>query len=359
MKRKKLISILENSAKNKMLVGILAVSLIGAGGVFLSSHSAFSNNNIGINKTVLAGTINNSSYITYTVQSGNTLSGIAYKYGVTVSQLQQWNNISNPNVLYVGQPLKIYINSSSSTSGTTSNTGSSSSNSNSSYTTYTVQSGNTLSGIAYKYGVTVSQLQQWNNISNPNVLYVGQTLRIYTNSSSSTSGTTSNTGSSSSSNQKESYYLYSAATINKDSTLYDGTPDLSGAVQSVKVAKGQKVFILTGHSIQKGWALVITSNSGEGYIPLSDLTINNTTKYRCEAINKSCYLLSAQNENAAPVKLSWASHWNGKLPNGFQVFTPVNTNNSKWSLVFTTGPANSFAYGYVKTGNLISNLKFR
>ena len=204
MKRNKIVSILEYSARNKMLVGILAISLIGAGGVFLSSNAGIVNNTIGINRTMLAGTTNTSAYITYTVQSGNTLSGIAYKYGVTVSQLQQWNNISNPNVLSVGQTLKIYTNSSSSSSGTTSNTGSSSSSSNSAYITYTVQSGNTLSGIAYKYGVTVSQLQQWNNISNPNVLSVGQTLKIYTNSSSSSSGTTSNTDSSSSSSSTSS-----------------------------------------------------------------------------------------------------------------------------------------------------------
>ena len=59
MKRNKIISILEYSARNKMLVGILAVSLIGAGGVFLSSQGALSNNTMEINKTVLAGTLNN------------------------------------------------------------------------------------------------------------------------------------------------------------------------------------------------------------------------------------------------------------------------------------------------------------
>ncbi len=59
MKRNKIISILEYSARNKILVGILAVSLIGAGGVFLSSNAAFSNSTMGINKIVLAETLNN------------------------------------------------------------------------------------------------------------------------------------------------------------------------------------------------------------------------------------------------------------------------------------------------------------
>ena len=43
----------------------------------------------------------------YTVRSGDTLSGIAAKYGVTVNDLVSWNNISNPNLIYVGQKIVI------------------------------------------------------------------------------------------------------------------------------------------------------------------------------------------------------------------------------------------------------------
>ena len=66
------------------------------------------------------GKVNTSSYTTYTVQPGDTLSGIAEKYGVTVQQLQQWNDITNPNVIDVGQIIKIYnVGNGSSSSGTT------------------------------------------------------------------------------------------------------------------------------------------------------------------------------------------------------------------------------------------------
>lgn len=51
--------------------------------------------------------VNGSSYKTYTVKSGDTLSGIASKYGTTYQKLAQINGISNPNVIYAGQVLKI------------------------------------------------------------------------------------------------------------------------------------------------------------------------------------------------------------------------------------------------------------
>ncbi len=150
-----------------------------------------------------------SSSITYTVQAGNTLSSIASQYGVTISQLEQWNNLSNPNYIYVGETLTIYTNGSSNSSN---NSGSSNTNSGSSVT-YTVQSGDTLSSIASQYGVTVSQLEQWNNLSNPNYIYVGETLTIYTNGSGNSSNSTSSNPSNSNSNNSGSSYTgsYSSA----------------------------------------------------------------------------------------------------------------------------------------------------
>ena len=52
--------------------------------------------------------VNYGNYIVYTVVSGDVLSGIAIRFGVTVAQIQQWNNIKNANVISVGQKLTIY-----------------------------------------------------------------------------------------------------------------------------------------------------------------------------------------------------------------------------------------------------------
>lgn len=97
---------------------------------------------------------------TYTVQAGDTLTAIANKYGTTVDSLVALNNIADKNKIYVGQVLKI--------SGTTSNNS----------ITYTVQAGDTLSGIASRFGTTYQELARINNISNPNLIYVGQVIKV-------------------------------------------------------------------------------------------------------------------------------------------------------------------------------------
>ncbi len=100
---------------------------------------------------------------TYTVVKGDTLSGIAAKFGTTYQILAQINGIANPNVINVGQVLTIPSTSTSTPSGGT---------------VHTVARGETLSGIAARYGTTYQVLAQRNGISNPNLIFVGQQIRI-------------------------------------------------------------------------------------------------------------------------------------------------------------------------------------
>lgn len=102
--------------------------------------------------------------ISYIVRRGDTLSKIAKTYNTTVQKLVELNNIQNPNLIYIGQTLIIETNSSSS--------------SGISYITYTVRRGNTLWAIARRYNTTVSAIATLNQIQNPNLIYVGQVLRI-------------------------------------------------------------------------------------------------------------------------------------------------------------------------------------
>ncbi len=110
----------------------------------------------------------NTETVFYTVQSGDTLSAIASRYGTTVQELVDMNHLTNPNLIYPGETLRIATNSTTHGSETR-GTGS---------ITYTVKRGNTLSQIAAAYGVTVAHIVELNNIQNPNLIYPGEKLRI-------------------------------------------------------------------------------------------------------------------------------------------------------------------------------------
>ncbi|UZH06418.1 GH25 family lysozyme [Heyndrickxia coagulans] len=99
----------------------------------------------------------------YTVKSGDTLSGIAKKYGTTVSKLKSLNGIKNVNLIYVGQRLKI----SGSTTTVTSN----------SKKYVTVKRGHCV-GATAKYGSTITKIKSWNKLNSKYVIYPGQKLRV-------------------------------------------------------------------------------------------------------------------------------------------------------------------------------------
>lgn len=115
------------------------------------------------NNQTISNANNSSNTTTYTVQSGDTLSSIANKFGTSYQALASLNGISNPNYIYVGQVLKVK----STNSTATINNGS---------RNCTVQPGDTLSSIANILGVSTSYLAQKNGISNINLIYPGQLL---------------------------------------------------------------------------------------------------------------------------------------------------------------------------------------
>ena len=118
-----------------------------------------------------------SSYRTYTIVRGDTLSGIAKRFGTTYQEIARLNGIADPNKIRVGQVIKIPDSSGSGSSGSgSSGSGSSGSGSSTSpsstqsYITYTIVSGDTLTKIANKFGTTYQELARINGISNPNLI---------------------------------------------------------------------------------------------------------------------------------------------------------------------------------------------
>jgi LysM repeat protein len=102
---------------------------------------------------------------TYTVVAGDTLSGIAQRYNTNYQTLAAMNGIANPNLIKVGQVLKVPTSGAAAAPAA-------------SVQTYTVKSGDSLSGIAAKFGTSWQRLQQLNAIPNANLIYAGQVLKI-------------------------------------------------------------------------------------------------------------------------------------------------------------------------------------
>lgn len=133
----------------------------------------------------------------YTVKSGDTLSGIARTYSTTVAKLESLNKLSS-DTIYVGQKLAV---SGQVKEETKPSEGTPSNNTGSTATQHTVKAGNTLSGLAKQYGTTVANLKSVNNLKS-DTIYVGQKLVIKGTANTETkpapsTGTGSNTGTSS------------------------------------------------------------------------------------------------------------------------------------------------------------------
>ncbi|CAM3267551.1 peptidoglycan endopeptidase [Filibacter tadaridae] len=126
-------------------------------------------------KPVKQSTTVESSHL-YVVASGDTLSRIAQRHQTTVRSIQQLNGLSGDRI-FAGQSLKVTGTTGSTPvvskpavpkkpAPTVSTTG-----------TVRVVAGDTLSGIAYRQGITVTQLMNWNNLTSSNIR-VGQVLKV-------------------------------------------------------------------------------------------------------------------------------------------------------------------------------------
>jgi len=107
----------------------------------------------------------------YTVKPGETLSELAERYGTSVQRLMQLNNLRGPQDLWAGSRIQVPI-----TRTTTAAAPKPAVNKNA--TQHKVQSGETLSVIADRYGVSMQNLIALNGISNPNQVEVGRTLKL-------------------------------------------------------------------------------------------------------------------------------------------------------------------------------------
>ncbi|TXK17845.1 LysM peptidoglycan-binding domain-containing protein [Homoserinibacter sp. GY 40078] len=113
---------------------------------------------------------------TYTVKAGDTVSGIAGRYGLKTASVLALNGLGWKSLIFPGQVLK--LSNSKTSSSASSSTSSSSSTSKSSAGRYTIVTGDTISGIAKRFGVTTQAVLTANGLSWSSIIYPGQTIAI-------------------------------------------------------------------------------------------------------------------------------------------------------------------------------------
>lgn len=96
---------------------------------------------------------------TYTVQPGDSLFIIARNFNTTIHNILVFNNIPNPNLIYVGQVLVIPQSPPEAI-------------------IYTVRPGDTVYSIARRFGTSVQNIVMFNYLTNPNLIYPGQQLVV-------------------------------------------------------------------------------------------------------------------------------------------------------------------------------------
>lgn len=106
------------------------------------------------------------------IKKGDTLSQIALDYNTTIEKLAQINNISNPNLIFAGNKLLVPVKSENNTEQD------SNENYIQNYQIYNIKKGDTLSQIAINFNTTVEKIVILNNIKNPNLIYAGQKIKI-------------------------------------------------------------------------------------------------------------------------------------------------------------------------------------
>ena len=114
-------------------------------------------------------------YKIYKVVSGDNLTKIAKANNTTVGELVQLNNIANPNLIFVGQELKIPVVLEAKPAVASAPAAATPAPAT---ITYKVKPGDNLTKIAKEYGTTVEALVRLNNIANPNLIIAGADLIV-------------------------------------------------------------------------------------------------------------------------------------------------------------------------------------
>ena len=189
--------------------------------------------------------VKKASKISHRVKRGETLNSIAAHYGVRVSDIRNWNNISYRHKLKRGQLLAVYIERPSKQTETHDVAEKTSPKKDVTGTPriHAVRPGETMTSIAKNYGTTIDQLAEWNDGMDPASLQAGQKLKLYAANKTASKGDTEQPAKTS---KRTIYKVRSGDTLSSIADKY-----------GVSLSRLKKANHLRRNTITKGKRLVI------------------------------------------------------------------------------------------------------
>lgn len=179
--------------------------------------------------------------ITYIVKKGDSLYSIARKYNTTVDEIKRYNNLTS-NLLNIGDKIVIPCNVENDYK-----------DDNNNYVSYIVEKGDTLYGIAKKFGTTVDRIKELNNLLN-NTLNIGDVLIVDDKTGVSSILECYGSGE----YEDLNYFNY---VVVKGDNLYDLARKYGTSVDELKRING-----LTSNNLSVGQILKIPKNNNGTYI---------------------------------------------------------------------------------------------
>lgn len=236
-----------------------------------------------LEKTVVKNNNNKSSnnLVYHKIRRGENLGLIASRYGVSVRDLREWNNIVGNRIL-AGNNLKIY------TDGGPKNISNDLVNvNNSNLYRYKVKRGDTLSEIAERFGVSVSLIKRWNNLTT-NHIVAGKTIKIYSSTNTNTLGDNTTKNASNANYHK----VKPGETIGQIAEIY-----------KVKIADIKNWNNLSSDKIIAGSTLKVYSDAGVYDLPKTETSKSSSSNFvnQVHTVQKGESLYSISKKYNIPV----------------------------------------------------------
>lgn len=216
----------------------------------------------------------------YKVKSGDSLGKIAEKYGTTITLLRKWNKLES-NKINKGQILAIHGKE------TVNSIGDNSPKKDNNLTRYTIKPGDSIGEIAENFDVSIDEIKSWNNLKS-NKLVAGKSIKIYSEISSTTEA-----------NEKTSVEKKKSETIKVEKTS-SSKAETNSKVTLYKVKSGENLEIIANkHNVSvddlKKWNSLNGSKIFEGQALLV-YTVSNVNTKKAESENKNGFTIHKVSE---------------------------------------------------------------